>query len=183
MQYPLSRENRKTAGTVRPLWPPYAAGIVLGLVLLLTYVLVGNGVGASGMFARFAAVIGMDLAPEATQANAYLGPMVANGKNPLAAWIVVEVAGIAIGALLAAIGAGRFRIRLDRPAPQTLGMRILLALSGGALAGFGSRVAAGCTSGIGLSGTAILSVSGFVFLLGFFLAGLGVSRLMKRVRA
>lgn len=180
MDHPFHRDSEKTPATARPLWHPYAAGVVLGLVLILTYILVGNGLGASGMFTHIAAEIGMDLAPEATRGNAYLGQMVADGKNPLASWIVLEVAGIAIGALLAAIGAGRFRLRLDRLGRQTSSRRFALALSGGVLAGFGSRIAAGCTSGIGLSGTAMLSVSGFVFLLAFFLAGLVVSRLMRR---
>jgi uncharacterized protein len=168
------------AGPIRPLWPPYVAGVVLGLVLILTYILVGNGVGASGTFARLAAAVGMGIAPETTQSNSYLGPMVANGANPFASWIVVEVVGIAIGALLAAIGAGRFRIQLDGTHKLGQNRRILFALLGGALAGFGSRIAAGCTSGIGLSGTAMLGISGFVFLLTFFLTGLGVSLLMRR---
>jgi uncharacterized protein len=168
------------AGAIRPLWPPYVAGIVLGLVLILTYVLVGNGVGASGTFARLAAAIGMGIAPETTQNNSYLGPMVANGANPFASWIVVEVVGIAIGALLAAIGAGRFRLHLDGTHKLGQNRRILFALLGGTLAGFGSRIAAGCTSGLGLSGTAMLGISGFVFLLTFFLTGLGVSLLMRR---
>lgn len=167
-------------GPIRPLWPPYIAGVVLGLVLILTFILVGNGVGASGLFARIAAAVGMDFAPQATAANHYLGPMVANGANPFASWIVVEVVGVAIGALLAAIGAGRFRIRLDGARKIGTRPRILLALAGGIFAGFGSRVAAGCTSGIGLSGTAMLGVGGFVFLISFFLVGLGVSRLMQR---
>jgi len=168
-------------GPVRPLWQPYAAGVVLGLVLILTYILVGNGVGASGLFARIAASIGLDVAPQTTAANAYLGPMVAKGANPLASWIVLEVAGIAIGALLAAIGAGRFRVQLDGAKKIGSRPRIAFALIGGILAGFGSRVAAGCTSGIGLSGTAMLSIGGFVFLVSFFLVGLGVSALMRRV--
>lgn len=169
------------AGPIRPLWPPYVAGTVLGLVLILTYILVGNGVGASGAFARLAAAIGIGVMPETTQSNSYLGPMVANGANPFASWIVVEVVGIAIGALLAAIGAGRFRLQLDGAKKLGQNRRILFALLGGALAGFGSRIAAGCTSGIGLSGTAMLGISGFVFLLTFFLTGLGISRLMRRV--
>ncbi len=168
-------------GTIRPLWSPYVAGVVLGLVLILTFILVGNGVGASGTFARIAAAIGMQIAPETTQANHYLGRMVANGANPFASWIVLEVVGIAIGALLAAASAGRFRIQLDGAKKIGRNRRIALALAGGALAGFGSRLAAGCTSGIGLSATAMLGISGFVFLLVFFLTGLGVSALMRRV--
>lgn len=165
---------------IRPLWPPYVAGVVLGLVLILTYILAGNGVGASGMFARMAAAVGTAVVPETTQGNAYLGPMVADGKNPFAAWIVLEVIGIAVGALLAAVNAGRFRFQLDGTHKLGRNRRIGFALLGGALAGFGSRVAAGCTSGIGLSGTAMLGISGFVFLLTFFLAGLAVSVLMRR---
>jgi uncharacterized protein len=166
--------------TARPLWPPYIAGLVLGLVLILTFVLVGNGVGASGMFTRIAAAMGETLAPDITEANAYLGPMVANGSNPLSSWIVIEVAGIALGAMLAAIASGRFRITLDGAHRVGRSPRIVLALFGGILAGVGSRIASGCTSGIGLSGAAMLGVGGFIFLLTFFLVGLGVSRLVKR---
>jgi uncharacterized membrane protein YedE/YeeE len=54
---------------------------------------------------------------------------------------------------------------------------LLKALAGGVLAGFGARIAAGCTSGVGLSGSAVLGVAGFVFLGAFFVAGLVVSRL------
>ncbi|MEJ2455829.1 MAG: YeeE/YedE thiosulfate transporter family protein [Candidatus Thiodiazotropha sp.] len=169
------------AGPARPLWPPYVAGIVLGLVVILTFVLVGNGVGASGLFARAAAALGMGLAPEATTHNAYLGSMVAKDANPLASWIVVEVIGIALGALLAAVGAGRFLLQLDGAGKVRAHSRILLALLGGVLAGFGSRIAAGCTSGLGLSGGAMLSIGGFVFLLAFFASGLLVSAMLRRV--
>lgn len=168
------------AGHVRPLWPPFVAGIVLGLVLILTFVLVGNGVGASGTFARIAAFVGMHVAPQATEANGYLGRMVANNANPMAAWIVVEVAGLALGALLAAIGAGRFRVHVDGATKIGLWPRISLALLGGIFAGFGSRMAAGCTSGVGLSGTAMLGIGGFIFLIAFFVVGLGVSAMMRR---
>lgn len=165
---------------VRPLWPPFVAGIVLGLVLLLTFVLVGNGMGSSGAFARFATEIGLQVAPQATRENAYLGSM-AQG-NPLAAWIVVAAVGTLIGAVLASVSSGRFRVKVDRGSGR-IGVfpRLMLALGGGILAGFGSRVAAGCTSGVGLSNTAMLGVAGFVFLITFFIVGIAVSMLMRRV--
>lgn len=168
--------------SVRPLWPPLAAGVVLGLVLILTFILVGNGVGASGAFARIAAWLGMQIGPASTESNGYLGQMVAHGANPLASWIVVEVVGVAIGALLAAVSAGRFRIKVDAGAGKIgVAPRLALALLGGILAGFGSRLAAGCTSGVGLSGTAMLGIGGFIFLVVFFLVGLGLSALLRRV--
>lgn len=57
--------------------------------------------------------------------------------------------------------------------------RPLTALFGGLLAGFGARIAAGCTSGLGLSGAAVLSLAGFTFLGAFFAVGLLASRFMK----
>ncbi len=169
------------AGSVRPHWSPYIAGVVLGLVVILTFVLVGNGVGASGVFARLAAYLGMNFAPETTAHSPYFGSMVAKGANPLASWIVIEVIGIALGAMLAAVNAGRFRIQLDGTEKIRVVSRILLALLGGLLAGFGSRIAAGCTSGLGLSGGAMLSIGGFFFLLTFFISGLLTSLLLRRV--
>ena len=53
------------------------------------------------------------------------------------------------------------------------------ALCGGVLAGFGARIAAGCTSGLGLSGAAVLSLAGFTFLGTFFAVGLLTSRFLK----
>ena len=58
--------------------------------------------------------------------------------------------------------------------------RPLTALIGGVAAGFGARVAAGCTSGLGLSGAATLSLAGFTFLITFFVTGLVMSRFMKQ---
>ncbi|HER34675.1 MAG: YeeE/YedE family protein [Halothiobacillaceae bacterium] len=165
---------------VRPLWPPFIAGIVLGLVLLLTFILVGNGMGSSGAFARVATEVGLQVAPEATRENAYLGGM-AQG-NPLAAWIVLAAVGTFIGAILASISSGRFKVKVDRGSGRIgVGTRLALALGGGLLAGFGSRLAAGCTSGVGLSNTAMLGVAGFVFLIAFFVVGLLVSLFMRRV--
>lgn len=165
---------------VRPLWPPFVAGVVLGLVLLLTFILVGNGMGSSGAFARVATEVGLQVAPEATRANGYLGGM-AQG-NPLAAWIVLAAVGTLVGAVLASISSGRFRVKVDRGSGRIgVGARLALALGGGLLAGFGSRLAAGCTSGVGLSNTAMLGVAGFVFLIAFFVVGLLVSLFMRRV--
>jgi uncharacterized membrane protein YedE/YeeE len=120
----------------------------------------------------------MNLAPIATEANEYLGGMVEEGK-PLSAWITWQVIGVAIGALVSAWLAGRMRLQLDGKRFLGGAKRPVTALVGGILAGFGARVAAGCTSGMGLSGAATLSLAGFVFLITFFAVGLVASRLMK----
>ena len=165
---------------VKPFWPPLAAGIALGLVLLLTFVWTGHGLGATGASTRVAAWMGLVVAPAATQANGYLGPMVQSG-NPVALWITWQVIGVALGALVAAFMGGRFRVQMDGARSIGTPRRVATALAGGLLAGFGARVAAGCTSGLGLSGAATLGIAAFVFLGLFFAVGLVVSRIVRGV--
>ena len=165
---------------IKPFWPPFVAGVMLGLVLLLTFVLSGHGLGASGAANDLVAGVGLQVAPEATRANGYLGPQVSEG-SPLGSWMTWELVGVAIGALAGAFMAGRFRVQLDGERSVGAGSRVIKALAGGFLAGFGARIAGGCTSGIGLSGSAALGGSAFVFLALFFVTGMIVSRLVKGV--
>ena len=165
---------------VRPFWSPLWAGVALGLVLLLTFVWTGHGLGATGATTRLSAWLGTLAAPAATEANPYLGPLVESG-HPLSSWISWQVLGVALGALASAFWAGRLRVQWDGERSIGRGRRIVTALVGGVLAGFGARVAAGCTSGLGLSGAATLSIAAFVFLAVFFVAGLLVTRMVRGV--
>lgn len=166
--------------TPKPLWNPYIAGILLGLGLLLTFVLTGHGLGASGATTGLAAVAAHTVAPAATEANSYFGYMFEDGANPLDSWIAWQLLGVAIGALVGAISAGRFRWTIDGPNRLTSAKRLGLALVGGMIAGLGARIALGCTSGLGLSGSATLATAGFLFLIGFFATGAAFGLFMKR---
>ena len=161
-----------------PYMNPLLAGILLGMVLLATFVVTGHGLGATGFTTRLTAWVGMYIAPVATNANDYLGGMVEEGK-PLNAWITWQVIGVALGALLSAFMAKRIKLQLDGKKFLGGSKRPITALFGGILAGFGARVAAGCTSGLGLSGAAVLSLAGFTFLGTFFAVGLLVSRFLS----
>lgn len=173
---PLQQEQAK----IKPFWSPLIAGVVLGLVLLLTFVSTGHGLGATGASTRLTAYLGLVVAPEATHNNAYLGPMVSHG-NPLGSWITWQVIGVSLGALVAAFLAGRFRLQIDGEFSIGKRRRLLSALLGGIFAGFGARIAAGCTSGLGLSGAATLGLAAFVFLGAFFVAGIIASRVTRGV--
>ena len=162
----------------KPFWQPLPAGILLGIVLLATFVFTGHGLGATGFTTRLTAWIGLVVVPAATKATEYLGGMVDDG-HPLNSWITWQVIGVAIGALVSAWLAGRIRIQMDGGKFLGGARRPFTALIGGVFAGFGARVAAGCTSGLGLSGAATLSLAGFVFLCTFFATGLVVSRIYK----
>lgn len=164
----------------RPLWNPYVAGVLLGLGLLMTFVLTGHGLGASGFTTSLAATAAHTVAPQAVESNNYFGSMFEDGSNPLNAWITWQVIGVAIGALVGAISAGRFRWTVDGPTKLGNAKRLALALAGGMVAGLGARIALGCTSGLGLSGAATLATAGFLFLMGFFATGAAFGLIMKR---
>ncbi len=163
----------------RPFWHPLVAGLALGMVLLLTFVVTGHGLGATGFTTRVSAWLAQSV-PSLTGPDTYLGPMAEEGI--FSAWITWQVIGVVVGAYLSAKLAHRIRLQLD--GQKTLGTtrRLITAFSGGLLAGLGARIAAGCTSGMGLSGAATLSLAGFTFLATFFAVGLIMSRLVRGVQ-
>ena len=173
----MNHNNR----TIRPFWAPAVAGLALGAVLLLTFVLTGHGLGATGFTTRLVAWMGSVLAPQATLDNAYLGGMVEDG-HPLASWITWQVVGVFVGAGLSAWWSGRLRLQVDGEHTKGRTRRMALALGGGLLAGAGARISAGCTSGLGLSGAATLSLAGFTFLATFFAVGLIANKLLSGVK-
>lgn len=163
----------------KPFWNPLWAGLALGLVLLLTFLITGHGLGATGFTTRLTAWLASGV-PSLMTEESYLGPIAEDGL--FSAWITWQVIGVALGAYLSARLARRIRLQID--GQKTLGTprRLVTAFAGGLLAGLGARIAAGCTSGMGLSGAATLSIAGFTFLVTFFAAGIVVSRLIRGVQ-
>jgi len=164
----------------RKFWPPLIGGIGLGIALLGMFVVTGHGLGAYGFYKKVVLWISNDVASGWTLANAYLSTSLGKG-HPLAGWVSWKVLGIAFGALVGSLVAKRFRFKVERGSGINAGTRIILAILGGALSGFGAALARGCTSGLGLSGAATLSVASFLFLMGFFIAGLITARITKKV--
>ena len=148
-------------------WNPYAAGFLLGLVLLASFLVAGRGLGASGAFSSIAAWIAGTLSTEHVLANA-VHARYWNDGAPLAAFLVFMLGGVFAGALGSAWQAGRLRPGIERGPRITDGQRLALAFAGGILVAFGARIAKGCTSGQALSGGAMLSVGGLVFMLAVF---------------
>jgi hypothetical protein len=168
-----------TSSAPRPYWHPLAAGLVLGLALFLTFLMSGHGLGASGAVTRMTAAIWGWIAPAQAAANPYLGGFFA-GKV-LDSWITWQVVGVMLGALAGSLSSGRFRPMIEKGASLSRARRLGFALTGGILVGFGARLARGCTSGLGLSGSATLAVAGFVFLIFFFAAGFAAAAVSRRI--
>ncbi len=167
----------------RPYTDPYLAGIGVGVVLLAAYVVVGQGLGASGAFASVVAS-GTAAVQGTTRAAASpaLGPYLPNGiASPLQDWLVLELAGVMVGGFASAWLAGRLRRETERGAGVSNGQRMYAALGGGLLMGVGAKLARGCTSGQALSGGALLSVGSWIFIASCFAAGYALAPVARRL--
>jgi len=159
-------------------WNPYLAGALAGLLLVLSVYVSGKYFGASTTYVRAAGFVESTVDAERVSTMAYFIK-----ETPKIDWQFLFVIGIGLGSLGAALLSNTFRIQAvpDRFAQrfgQAKALRFSLAFLGGAIAMFGARLADGCPSGHGLSGSLQLAASGFVALFGFFAAGLVVARLV-----
>jgi uncharacterized protein len=159
---------------------PYFAGVGIGIALLLAFVVVGRGLGASGAFSSVVTGAVAAAAPEHARAGADYVRYLPENASPLRDWLVFEIAGVLLGAWLSARFAGRVRTTTDHGPRTTTGRRIAFALVGGATMGFGAKLARGCTSGLGLTGGATLSVGGWLFILAAFAAAYAIAPLLRR---
>jgi uncharacterized membrane protein YedE/YeeE len=162
----------------RPYWNPYFAGVALGLVLLSTFLIMGNGLGASGAANRLGISALSAVAPLHVQHNAQMAGIAAHG--PLDNWFVFELLGVLLGGAVGAYSAGRLKREVIRGARVSLLLRLTLALGGGLLMGVAARLARGCTSGQALTGGAMLSVGSWVFMLAVFAGGYGLAYFVRR---
>jgi uncharacterized membrane protein YedE/YeeE len=165
-----------------PAWSPYLVGGLIGVLSMFTFYFSNKPLGASTAYARVAGMFGTLVAPKHTQSLKYY-----QDNKPVVDWEVMLVLGIVLGAFLAAwhgnelTGEWLPRMWEARFGDGTVGLRWLAALGGGILMAFGARLAGGCTSGHGISGTMQLSVGSWIAVVCFFVSGIATALLMFRV--
>ena len=140
-------------------WSPYAAGVIIGLLQIPTFLLMDTALGASSSFVTVAAHIAALFDSNIAGAK-YLASHMYGAKNW---WQVAVVGGIALGAFLSMRLSGARRQTISPVWARAMGTTSLAARAPVAfLAGFimlfGARIAGGCTSGHGISGMAQLAV-------------------------
>lgn len=166
----------------RPYLDPYLAGVGIGAVLLAAYVVMGQGLGASGAFSSVVASGVAAASPARAAANPAYAAYLPHGVSSLFRdWFVWEMLGVFAGGALSAWQAGRFRVATERGPRLTDRSRWAWAFAGGALMGFGAKLARGCTSGQALSGGAMLAVGSWLFIAGAFAAGYLVAPVFRRL--
>ncbi|RME26076.1 MAG: hypothetical protein D6798_07475 [Deltaproteobacteria bacterium] len=174
-------EPRKDS-SAEPYWNPYLAGFALGLLLLLTYMLFGWGLGSSSGPTRLAYAIVDLVAPSWAASNGYLSGYVAEGfAGIFEDWMVFEVIGVFLGGVVGAYTAGRTRHGDVIHGPQISDRaRLWMALAGGTIMGFAARLARGCTSGQALTGGSVLAVGSWIFMLAVFAGAYATAPLIRK---
>ncbi len=160
-------------------WNPYLAGIALGLVLACAYLFVGKGLGASGPALRIDTAVLDVVAPSHVAHIPGLAKLTADG-HPLDFYLLFVMLGTFLGGFVAAYTSGRLKREVVRGATASSGLRLTLALGGGALLGIGARLARGCASGQALTGGALLSVGSWAFMFAIFGGGYAAAYFVRR---
>lgn len=179
MNFPVPPPLQPDIPHARPYASPYLAGLGLGLTLLLSYVVLGTGLGASATPARVASAAIHLVAPQAVENNAYVGSWFQEG-SPLAHYLVFMTLGTLLGGLISVRLARRVQFGVERGPSAPLKLRLMLAVAGGVLVGFASRLAAGCTSGQALSGGALMLSGSWAFMIAIFVGAFGAARFVRR---
>jgi len=148
---------------------PYVGGVLLGIVLLAANFVSGRGLGASGAIKSTIVTAVTTVAPASAEKSAFVKEFRESHQgNPMKTWLVFEMMGVLVGGFLSGALAGRLNFKIEHSPKITSRRRLIFALAGGVLFGFGSQLGRGCTSGSALSGMAVLSLGGFITMMAIF---------------
>lgn len=158
-----------------PAWSPYIVGAGIGILSWLTFYFSDKPIGASTFYAQVAGFIGNLFAKRHTESLAYF-----KDKPPQVGWGFVFVLSTIVGGAIAALTGGEFANEWLPPMWEarfgdSLALRAAVAIAGGVLMAFGARLAGGCTSGHGISGTMQLNVASWISVICFFIGGIAVA--------
>jgi hypothetical protein len=159
----------------RPYVNPYVAGTLLGVVLFASIFVTGGGLGASAAMSRVQTGV-LDLfAPGHVDRVAYFAEMAGGTRNPWAHYAIYMLVGTILGGFVSGLVNRRVKLETRKGPRISVPARLGFALLGGAIMGYGARMARGCTSGQALSGGAVLSVGSWAFALAIFASAYAVA--------
>lgn len=152
-------------------WSPYAVGVCIGLLSWATFFLSNQPIGVSGTVARASGMVEKLARGSHINKKAYYQHI-----GLRFGWDSTFVGGIVLGSLFSASLSGDFQLLMlpdlwQNAFGSTPLLRWGTAFIGGVVLMFGARLAGGCTSGHGISGTLQLVLSSWIALLCFFVGG------------
>src|ERR1035437_640762 len=164
-----------------PAWSPYVVGAGIGVLSWLTFYFSDSPIGASSFYAQVSGFIGKLFAKRHTESLAYF-----KDNPPCVDWEFVFVVATIAGGSIAAVTGGEFANEWLPPMwvarfGDSIALRAVIAFGGGILMAFGARLAGGCTSGHGISGTLQLNVASWIAVVCFFIGGIAVAMLLFKL--
>lgn len=160
-------------------WSPYLVGAGIGILSWLVFLVVDKPLGMSTEVSKFSGwlaslFVGMDSVAE----NPYWAD-----TTPKFGYSTVFLLMTAVGAFVSSKMSGTFswekvpRVWRESHGSGVAG-RMVAAFLGGMVLLYGARMAGGCTSGHGISGTLQLAVSGWVFFVAMFASGIVTAKIL-----
>ena len=173
----LVNEDPTTPRWLRGPWPLLAGAVGLACVNIATLALAGRPWGVTSAFALWGAKSASTLGVDVASWSYWSAPAQAAAlrASVLSDVTTVMNGGIILGALTAAVLAGRFRV-----AWQVSARSLAAAVLGGLLLGYGARLAYGCNIGAYFSGIASGSLHGWLWLVAAFAGNIVGTRLRPR---
>ena len=160
---------------------PYFAGTILGFVLYAAFALTHSGLGASGAISRIHVAITKLFWSAHVDRVGTFAAMGAGNRNALDHPSMFLLIGTFAGGLLSAWINGRLKVEIFKGSRISNTQRLIFALLGGIIMGYGARFARGCTSGQALSGGAVLSLGSWAFMFSVFIGGYAVAYFVRRL--
>jgi len=153
-------------------WSPYVVGAFIGVLSWFAFLSAEKPIGVSTAIAKTAGMIAETVAPGYVSRNAFFVKF-----RPAVDWEWMLVVGLGLGAFISSrLSGDKPTEPVESPWRERFGAsrskRYMGAFAGGVILMFGARLAGGCTSGHGISGSLQLALSGWAFFASVFLSGI-----------
>jgi len=166
-------------------WPWFKAGVALGILNIIIF-LSGNHLGTTTFYSQTTGYLTNFFFPDWISISAWTKGTCGGTASLSVGWQWLFVMGLFLGAFT---GNKTSKVKIDKEEiPEMWGkrfgkrpkLRFIHAFIGGFLLLFGSRLAGGCTSSHVISGMSQMALSGIVFGMAVFAAGIPTALLLYR---
>ena len=162
-------------------WNPYLVGVGIGVLSWAAFAIVNQPLGISTALSSVSSVCALPImGSEGVAQNAYWAKLPFKWDGGM-----LFLVGTFLGSLLSVLASRTFRVeKVPATWSQQFGgstaKRWVAAFLGGVIIMFGARMAGGCTSGHGISGSLQLALSSWTFFLTMFASGIATALVLFR---
>jgi uncharacterized membrane protein YedE/YeeE len=160
-------------------WSPWAAGVLLGLTAVASYVLLDKTIGSSGGLESIDSILLKTFHLNLANSMYFRFQM-----PPVISFQIILFIGMILGSFVSSKWSKDFKFRMmpDKQWTQNFGpsklKRWILIFIGGMIIEYAAGIAGGCTSGLAISGTMQLSPAGLLFIVGLFISGIITTKIL-----